>query len=53
MIVHIKGDYEKAFSDPQIADWLYHVIVTHYRQHAPSADPQIASAKYEKVYKNE
>ncbi len=44
---------EEAFSDPQIADWLDRVIVTHYRQHAPSADPQIPSAKYEKVYKNE
>ncbi len=44
---------EAAFSNPQIAPWLYRVIVTHYRVHEPDADPQIPAAKYGDVYTND
>ncbi len=44
---------EESFDDQRIASWLNHVIVTHYREHQPAAEPQIPSAKYEKMYKND
>lgn len=44
---------EAAFSDPNIAVWLYRVIVTYYRRYDSKADPQIPAAKYEGVYDNE
>ncbi len=44
---------EAAFTDRQIAPWLYRTIVTHYRDYDPNADPENPAEKYERVYNNE
>ena len=44
---------EEAFTDRQIAPWLYRTVVTHYRDYDPGADPEHPAEKYERVYNNE